>query len=548
MSLPPAVVDDKGLDQRSRAKDNRGTGADSSATKNRTSPQHQGERPPSQRRSRNRGTPGARSRKKSQSGQHDNIERTWAAKHPEGRTTDGQNNWVLWNFNVGDGRLKPEHMRKLDEIALRLPGAALHRLAPIKILGHASQSGPERLNTDLSAWRAGSVVDYLVRAFSGSPTGRGITDRIVMDNYGSSNPFRTDAAIKAAKNSEVAGLMMAENRRVEVRVEKAPSPPPPIRKTLPTPTKPEPTAPEQQKQNPKGVSSEFSFKIPLPDVPIPLADFATLYPKGSLLVKVKLNGPARSKVALERDLKGLKVKFEQELAKDVSVEGTTKGELALKLKGQPTMYFPFDTTQFKWEKEHPFRVTGTVKMGVWKRSGKFLGYDYEMTVEPEVGVGIEPGPGFARVARIPGGGVAAGFAAGAMIAGLTYMSTVYPHQEGERIGRQSWFTSSYAYRMAALLQEDDTRAFNGYIDRVACPRTAHADEASYEQSWQGWMAADAAIKAMQTGELAAFKQALKQRYGAPARYDDFPEDRIIQKITSSRFKFNPANPWALVQP
>jgi hypothetical protein len=135
-----------------------------------------------------------------------------------------------------------------------------------------------------------------------------------------------------------------------------------------------------------------------------------------------------------------------------------------------------------------------------------------------------------------------------MIAGLTYMSTVYAHQEGERIGLQSWFTSSYAYRMAALLQEGDRPAFNSYIDRVASPRTDHADEASYEQSWQGWMAADSAIKAMQTDELAAFKQGLKQRYGAPGRYDDFPADRIIRKIISPRFKFNPANPWALVQP
>lgn len=130
------------------------------------------------------------------------IERRWSASNPEGRTTEvGNNAFLLWNFDVGSARLKPEHAAMLGEIARRWQIVALDPASRVVLAGYASRAGAHKLNDKLSEMRAEAVKDELVRR-------RVDAGRIDVAWYGDARPMASRLLL---------GKGMAQSRSVEVR-------------------------------------------------------------------------------------------------------------------------------------------------------------------------------------------------------------------------------------------------------------------------------------------------------------------------------------------
>lgn len=66
--------------------------------------------------------------------------------------------YLLYNFDIGSARLKPEHQAFLQDPVMRILRNTGNQ---VRIIGRASHSGPERRNLDLSRQRADAVWQFL---------------------------------------------------------------------------------------------------------------------------------------------------------------------------------------------------------------------------------------------------------------------------------------------------------------------------------------------------------------------------------------------------
>ena len=115
---------------------------------------------------------------------------------------------VLFAFDKAD--LKPEGMKKIDDIAGRLKGA---NVQIINAIGHADRIGPEKYNQQLSEKRAEAVKDYLAQ--------KGIeTNKVRSEGRGKSDPVTGDQC-KGMSGAKLISCLQPDRRvDIEVRGEK----------------------------------------------------------------------------------------------------------------------------------------------------------------------------------------------------------------------------------------------------------------------------------------------------------------------------------------
>ena len=118
---------------------------------------------------------------------------------PKGVEVDKRGCWVIeaLHFDTEEYKIKPQDYSTLDEVVNVLKGNPSFKL---KIEGHTDSRGTAAYNQKLSEKRAGSVVDYLVKAGIDS-------DRLNAVGYGFTMPV-------APNNSPE---NMAKNRRVKIK-------------------------------------------------------------------------------------------------------------------------------------------------------------------------------------------------------------------------------------------------------------------------------------------------------------------------------------------
>jgi outer membrane protein OmpA-like peptidoglycan-associated protein len=426
-------------------------------------------------------------------------ERSWSREYPEGEMTEvGPGHWVLWNFDVASARLKPGHLRALNEIVLQLPLGMLHGRAVLRLEGHASRSGTEPENEAISAERADTVFVALSMRLGNSPVGRGITARMEPSSYGFARPWLPN----------LTGSTMAHNRRVEIRIVNPPPPPPPKVRTL-EPPEPEPEPPpEGEAARSTGKADyAFTFKVPFdPKTPVPLGCFI-LHPRGEIAVTVRLNRGGTFVYTVEQDLKQ---KFEQELIKNISLEGTSNGEISLKHKG-----FKLGDLRLSPEVQYggikdPDKVFFNVKVGSFPLDGELFGYHFSATYGPKLKFGVSLGPNavecLAPLAPVAGG-VAAG---GAALAFITYSMHVVikAEKEGEEQGLRTWRRRGYAYRLAAFAI-NQPRQTNIAIEALQHERY---DQERYRREYSGWFAAEAALAGLTDDQKSRLQISLIRRF------------------------------------
>ncbi len=158
-----------------------------------------------------------------------NLERNWERRNEnsQGRVEQLSNDRIsLWNFEVNSSELKPEHEQGLREfLRTRWIFGRLRLSHNIVVEGHASHSGPERINNPLSMQRAVSVSNFLYN--NDRSSGPGSTNvehsRVWINAYSSSRQLVTEDTFEN----------MARNRRVEVFIERSPQPVPPTVRSVP---------------------------------------------------------------------------------------------------------------------------------------------------------------------------------------------------------------------------------------------------------------------------------------------------------------------------
>jgi outer membrane protein OmpA-like peptidoglycan-associated protein len=142
------------------------------------------------------------------------TERTWATEHPDvgdKEVLSFTDLYILWNFGIGESKLKGAHKKFLLPAAKTWPAHFKSFPAEVEIRGRASGSGQEEQNLDLSCQRNSSVIQFLQD--NGLP-GKYITDTAC---YGSTKPLPFTEA-NPADTPAVAGAKMAFNRSVEIRI------------------------------------------------------------------------------------------------------------------------------------------------------------------------------------------------------------------------------------------------------------------------------------------------------------------------------------------
>jgi outer membrane protein OmpA-like peptidoglycan-associated protein len=146
-------------------------------------------------------------------------EAQWADQHP-GKTfgvedfqsgrpgADPSNEFILWNFCVGESTLRREHRVRLGEAAVRWkkilvtgsgPGKPPRSDVKIKVVGAASASGSKATNDQIALDRADAVKDFLVA--NGIPE-----SAVLVATQGAERPLADEPSPEN----------MARNRRVEI--------------------------------------------------------------------------------------------------------------------------------------------------------------------------------------------------------------------------------------------------------------------------------------------------------------------------------------------
>jgi len=115
---------------------------------------------------------------------------------------------VLFAFDKAE--LKPEGMKKIDDIAGRLKGANVQM---INAIGHADRIGPDKYNQQLSEKRAAAVKEYLAQ--------KGVeTSKVRSEGRGKSDPVTGDQC-KGMSGAKLISCLQPDRRvDIEVRGEK----------------------------------------------------------------------------------------------------------------------------------------------------------------------------------------------------------------------------------------------------------------------------------------------------------------------------------------
>jgi OOP family OmpA-OmpF porin len=115
---------------------------------------------------------------------------------------------VLFAFDKAE--LKPEGMKKIDDIAGRLKGA---NVQVVNAIGHADRIGPDKYNQQLSEKRAEAVKEYLAQ--------KGVeTSKVRSEGRGKSDPVTGDQC-KGMSGSKLISCLQPDRRvDIEVRGEK----------------------------------------------------------------------------------------------------------------------------------------------------------------------------------------------------------------------------------------------------------------------------------------------------------------------------------------
>ena len=115
---------------------------------------------------------------------------------------------VLFAFDKAE--LKPEGMKKIDDIAGRLKGANVQL---INTIGHADRIGPDKYNQQLSEKRAEAVKEYLAQ--------QGVeTSKVHSEGRGKSDPVTGDQC-KGMRGDKLISCLQPDRRvDIEVRGEK----------------------------------------------------------------------------------------------------------------------------------------------------------------------------------------------------------------------------------------------------------------------------------------------------------------------------------------
>jgi outer membrane protein OmpA-like peptidoglycan-associated protein len=146
------------------------------------------------------------------------LEAEWEQAHPAGRVERiSEDRIALWNFAVNSAALKSEHEAGIREfIRTRWPLARLS--SNIVIEGHASHTGPERVNDPLSINRAETVAHSVIGDdnLPGTVTDNVYSNRVWVTSYAATRPRVPGNTFEN----------MARNRRVEIFIERRPQPGP----------------------------------------------------------------------------------------------------------------------------------------------------------------------------------------------------------------------------------------------------------------------------------------------------------------------------------
>ena len=112
---------------------------------------------------------------------------------------------ALFDFNKAT--LRPEGMKKLDEVALKAEGLVLEVVIAV---GHADRIGSAAYNQKLSEKRAAAVKDYMVK--KGIPA-----NRVYTEGKGSKQPVTKPGQCKGPKSAKVIACLQPD-RRVDIEI------------------------------------------------------------------------------------------------------------------------------------------------------------------------------------------------------------------------------------------------------------------------------------------------------------------------------------------
>jgi outer membrane protein OmpA-like peptidoglycan-associated protein len=474
----------------------------------------------------------------------ESAEVEWSRLHPAGFVENpAPGRWILWNFDVGSARLKAAHRRGLDTIASAVEAMTTSGAPPrVSVEGFASASGSAAGNTRLSILRAQQVEAYL----RGKPGNGGL---ITASGLG----VRT-------QRGEADFASLARSRRVDVTISTVASPPALSRVPLPPPRLEPKGTPkaitrtvEEGRRfpglHPSGFAVEWKdIRIQLPKASI--GPYWEVQAEGEVVVKLEVTTPVHSTVVAE--IKGGKLDFKaKEEAGPISWAITSKGAIAVQFKDgllQPQL----DINVIKLLSEpaellealakEPDKVlaiaslkfTSLDRKWVEKNLGRFhpllAGVEGKVQISPKLIFNF--GPSRALLARLTASlasrlapaavPIAGGVVGGAALTILALYLVNEAHKRGERWAEVANFRRGYARRLAAeaadWLPGRGIGSTTGWeAAREVMLRSRRADpglfEKGYAQLYDGWQAADTAIKLLPVESHDAAMKALRSRFG-----------------------------------
>jgi outer membrane protein OmpA-like peptidoglycan-associated protein len=472
----------------------------------------------------------------------ESAEVEWSRLHPAGFVENpAPGRWILWNFDVGSARLKAAHRRGLDAIASAVEAMTTSGAPPsVSVKGYASASGSAAGNTHLSILRAQQVEAYL----RGKPGNGGLI---------------TPSGLGVHTQRGVDPASLARSRQVEVTISAVTSPPPLSRVPLPPPRlepKGTPKAITRTVEEgrrlpsfrPSGFAVEWKdIRIQLPKASI--GPYLEVQAEGEVVVKLEVTTPVHSTVVAE--IKGGKLDFKvKEEAGSISWANTSKGiavqfkdgllqpqldinvkrllsepaELLEELAKEPAKVLAIASLKFtsldrKWEE---------------KNLGRFhpllAGLEGKVQISPKLTFNL--GPSRALLARLTASlaarlapvavPIAGGVIGGAALTILALYLVNEAHKRGERWAEVSNFRRGYARRLAAEAADwlpgrgiSSTRGWEAA--RGLMLESWRADpglfDKGYAQLYDGWQAADTAIKLLPVESYDAAMKALRSRFG-----------------------------------
>jgi outer membrane protein OmpA-like peptidoglycan-associated protein len=471
-------------------------------------------------------------------------ERAWASENPAGMVTARSSSHViLWNFDVGRGDLKAEHVAELDRFA------ALARMwqqltdATLAIDGHASRSGADAENEAIARDRARAAAQYLQN--------RGISRRrMTVSQHGESRPWVPN----------VTSAAMARNRRVELRAVGLPEAKPAPRPKLPPPPgRPPRPSPAQTRLGQLLPSGSFEIEADIVEGRIPLGDWI-VYPKLHMKFKFLLNTERSGTVELALTKDGLEAGAKAKVAEWAELKGTATPEgLEVgfefgKIPLQPELLFdirnPHKPLIFK-VKPDPYRLgdrelaPGLVFAVEVEPEGEFrVGPSPQLLAKIAARTGLQLGAAKATTAvvGIETGSLAAagGVAVGAVVLSLAWIGfvaheTVAAGERGLALAEKINVRWGYAWRIAG-------EAFGDYGYSEAF-ESVRRHRAGYASAYDGWMAAEAAIanagdqadalldelRRNHPNEVNEFKESILWRVGGHSD-EDIPLPATLQEL------------------